>query len=1008
MLNMDKIRVFRLLGSLFFVFSVLVFSLVYLNTIFFSNSDSLACRAQNEILKTEAEFVSFRHNTPQFGYLSERSIGSFIFDGDSLVFWNTNTINPRLLRRRVLPGHDTICNLQSGDYYVSSFYKGTKTYYYTKLLHTTFAIDNEYFAEEQMLFTTIADVLVSFSSLPSRYTLLSSDGKVLSYFDLHIGSSLKQPYKRIVFALSLFFLVFAVLLLLSSFPFIYRNIIRIRQKDRIYFLDISIVTVILISLALTYSHHKISMKKENTYMKATAEKLLEKQDIAFEQSYEIFKEKVEMDSVLREIVFAESNVLADVVLGYSRELLFDDVMKGYSTSLTVCDPLLDSVQFDGLEIGCDDYFLDVMADNEKKRVGDGLYFMDYYTLDPNYLAKIKIKGDSLHWKTLYYEFYKPVAPEGFGFPYFLQDNESEMPYDYSVASYRDSILVYKYGKYVFPNFLSDLNAKDCQFTYTKKEKMYCIFYEQGKALVISTDRKGWDGMSALFCVFFLSLMIPVLVVYMIIKPRKESGWQRNSLGNRFQMLVMFTLTISFLLLGPISVIYMRGLYNQKTGNAQYETTRTLLLEMEKDLDLSSVSAQNNKQAWTEILQRFSSTFFVDLNLYGTDGNLIATTRPEIFENNLQAPLMNAEAFRNLLGNRSLYYSHEEKLGKGVYESVYTPIMDERGNTLAYLNAPYFSSKYELRSEIVSFVMTFLNIIILLLSFSVLLLLRVTRRLTKPLALIQNKMQNVQLDKNNEPIEWKSNDEIGALIEQYNQLIAELEKSANLIARNEREVTWREMARQVAHEIKNPLTPMQLSVQYLVKAYNDGAADIGDRLKRTASTLLEQINDLSEIATAFSSFAKLPENHPEQLDLSVILQDVVNLYNVEENIAIEYTFDMKASYLFEGDKTNLHRAFGNIVKNAVQAIGQKKDGRISIALVDKGQKYIVTVNDNGKGIKEEDKKKIFLPNFTTKSSGTGLGLAMVYNIIQAANGRINFESEEGVGTTFIVELFKNRQ
>lgn len=283
-----------------------------------------------------------------------------------------------------------------------------------------------------------------------------------------------------------------------------------------------------------------------------------------------------------------------------------------------------------------------------------------------------------------------------------------------------------------------------------------------------------------------------------------------------------------------------------------------------------------------------------MNLYGLNGQLIASTRPEIFENYLQATLMNAEAFRNLRGNRSLYYTHEESLGKGKYQSAYIPITDERGNALAYLNTPYFSSELDLRTEIISFVMTYLNIILLLLMVSLLLILSVTRRLTKPLSLIQSKMQSVQLDRNNEPIEWKSNDEIGALIEQYNQLIVELEKSANLIARNERESTWREMARQVAHEIKNPLTPMQLSVQYLVKAYNDGAEDIGDRLKRTANTLLEQINDLSEIASAFSSFAKLPENHPETLDLASLLQGVVNLYNVEENISFTYHYDMKKS------------------------------------------------------------------------------------------------------------------
>lgn len=1008
MLNMNNLRKYRCFGIGFLVASVFVLMVLTFGVRFFSKPNKIERRVQHSFSKMLETFPESTDLPINFDELSKNGIGLMVFSEDSLVYWNSNSVSSRLLRRKTKIGYDTICNLLSGDYFVRSFQKETRSYYFFKLVNSRYKIENEYFRNDFYLNHSLSEVEVVFSEDARPYKILSSDGKVLTYCDFNVVSAFKYPYKNISIALFFCLFLLGLVFLLLSFEKTHQLLDKIKQKDKPYFIEISIASVFLIAIVLTYLYHQKQTSRENAYMQSAAENLIVKRDTLFESSYLSFKDKLENDSVLLEMVFAESNVLSDVVLGYSRELLFDEVMKDYNVSLTVCAPNEEIIiQPDGFTVNCDNYFLDILANNKSQRIGDNLYFIDYYTLDPNYLAKIKVfSADSILQKTLYFEFYKPIAPEGFGFPYFLQESKSSMPYNYSVASYRDSILVYKYGEFVYPNFINDLKIKNQQFSYDKGEKHYALVKDDNDVLVVSTERKNWADITAPFGVFFLILLVPVVILYFILRPRKQDDWQRKSLGNKFQMVVLLTLVISFLVVGPISVIYMRGLYNQKTKDSQFETTRTVLQEMKNDIDFAALETENQRVVWTEILQRYSRTFFTDLNLYGLDGKLIASTRPEIFENFLQATLMNAEAFRNLRGNRSLYYTHEETLGRGKYESAYIPITDERGNALAYLNTPYFSSELDLRLEIISFMLTYLNIILVLLSISLLLILKVTRRLTKPLSLIQNKMKNVQLDKNNEPIDWNSNDEIGALIEQYNQLIVELEKSANLIARNERESTWREMARQVAHEIKNPLTPMQLSVQYLVKAYNDGAEDLGERLKHTANTLLEQINDLSEIASAFSSFAKLPENHPEMLDLASLLQGVVNLYNVEENIVFTYHYDAQKEHLFNGDKTNLNRAFGNIIKNAVQAIGSKPEGKIDVELIDNEQKYIIRIKDNGKGIKEEDKKKIFLPNFTTKSSGTGLGLAMVYNIIQVLNGRINFESEEGRGTTFIIELFKS--
>lgn len=367
--------------------------------------------------------------------------------------------------------------------------------------------------------------------------------------------------------------------------------------------------------------------------------------------------------------------------------------------------------------------------------------------------------------------------------------------------------------------------------------------------------------------------------------------------------------------------------------------------------------------------------------------------------------MNADAYHSMNRNKALFYTHEEHLGKGVYESAYIPLTDVNGNTLAYLNTPYFSSTTDLHNEIKNFVLTYINIILVTLGIALIFILRISKRLTQPLALIQNKLGDIKIDQKNEPIEWERKDEIGALVMQYNQLIVELEKSAAELKRTTTETAWRGVARQVAHEIKNSLTPMRLSVQLLQRNVDNGKAT-PEQIQRTTNTLIEQIDALSDIASSFSRYAKLPENHPQPLDLAELVGNVVNLYDNAENIEFHYDFDKTKDHTYNGDKTNLNSAVSNLVKNAVQAIGSKPKGRIDVCLKDKEKAFIISVRDNGKGIKEEDKDRIFLPNFTTKSGGSGVGLSLTYNIVQAAGGTITFESQEGEGAEFVIELLKN--
>ena len=955
---------------------------------------------QNSILTMDKEMQLQVKNGLSHDELEKNQIGLSIFMNDTLLYWNRNDVAPELMKRIVIVGHDTICSLLSGNYYVKSYEGKNMTYYVYKLVNTTYQIDNPYFENVAPCLPKFIHADIKILDNSNGIPIVNAEGKVLGIYQIVDKPKLKEPF-RYLWPMPILVLVIIGLVLAYG----KQRESQSREVKKSHVIEIGIIVIFLVSLIATYVYYRIGVNNENKQMQQQAQNLMEKRDTAFESNYARFVQQIKSDTTLRDMLFTENNVLADVILGYSKDLLFDETMKSYSTTLTLCAPGEEiTIQPEGFVTVCENYFNEKLANNKNERVGDNLYFMDYYALDYNYLARIDLAKDTLR-KALYFEFYKPIAPEGFGFPQLLKESNSLTPYDYSVANYRGNLLVYKYGRYVYPIFLNSLKVKDHEFSFSSKYKHYAIIDSESDGIVVSTPTQGFSQKTAPFAIFFLSLSLLYLLIVWLVRPKKYRRWRDSSFRWRLQTVVLLTLGISFVAIGPVSVLYMRTLYNQKTTNAHFETTQTLSLEMRNNLDFTTLMQTASKDMWTDILHHYANTFFTDLNLYQLDGQLLATTRPEIYELNLQAPIMNAEAYNSLNHNKDLYFTHEENLGKGQYESAYIPLTDANGTTLAYLNTPYFMSSTDLHNEIRNFILTYLNIIIILLGVALIFILLITRSLTRPLALIQNKLRDIRIGQKNEPIEWKGDDEIGALVGQYNQLIVELEKSAAELKRTAAESAWRGVARQVAHEIKNSLTPMRLSVQLLQRNIDNGKAT-PEQIQRTTNTLIEQIDALSDIASSFSRYAKLPENHPAPLDLAELVQNVVNLYDNAENIEFHYNFDQTKDHTYNGDKTNLNSVVGNLIKNATQAIGSKPGGRIDVGLKDTKTAFIISVKDNGKGIKEEDKNQIFLPNFTTKSGGSGVGLSLSYNIVQAAGGTISFESQEGVGAEFVIELPKN--
>jgi two-component system nitrogen regulation sensor histidine kinase NtrY len=273
------------------------------------------------------------------------------------------------------------------------------------------------------------------------------------------------------------------------------------------------------------------------------------------------------------------------------------------------------------------------------------------------------------------------------------------------------------------------------------------------------------------------------------------------------------------------------------------------------------------------------------------------------------------------------------------------------------------------------------------------------QITSPLTFIQESIRKTKLGQKNQPIQWSRHDEIGSLIREYNKMIAALEESAIKLARSERESAWREMAKQVAHEIKNPLTPLKLGVQLLEKSWKEKDPNFESKFERFNKSFIEQIDSLSTIASEFSNFAKMPDTKLERLSLLPIISKAKDVFIDNEQVEILILNHAKGELSIQGDQGQLLLIFNNLLKNSIEASRDNQKSLIKITITNDKRQVNIEVEDNGKGIDELLRTKIFVPNFTTKSSGTGLGLAFVKQAVENAGGSVSFKSFMNVGTTF---------
>lgn len=391
---------------------------------------------------------------------------------------------------------------------------------------------------------------------------------------------------------------------------------------------------------------------------------------------------------------------------------------------------------------------------------------------------------------------------------------------------------------------------------------------------------------------------------------------------------------------------------------------------------------------------------LEILLYDLKGNLLKSSKPSFFKDTV-SPKMPEYALESLQNSPTKSYIKEFVEDGQKYQSSYTYITDSYFKPLAILNLPYIEDDGFITKELTDYLYRLGVAYFFMLLVAIALAYFLSKYITRSLKEISDKLSKTRFHTRNKKIHIRDTpDEIAILVNSYNGMIDELEKSAAQLAANERETAWREMAKQVAHEIKNPLTPMRLTVQSFQRKFDCNDADIDQKMEEYTQTLLQQIDTLSSIASAFSTYAKMPAQQDETLNVVKITKLALDIFN-EDYI---YFFSDEEEIRARFDRTQLIRVVTNLVKNSIQSIEQKKpvEPRVDVSVKVEGSFVVIEVTDNGIGVPKENRDYIFEPQFTTKTSGMGLGLGMVKNIVETYGGAVTLNSSEEK-TTFTVSF-----
>ncbi len=857
-------------------------------------------------------------------------------------------------------------------------------------------------------------ILVILFSLGLSYYLLSN--KLFHFYTTNF------PVKRNKLVLIFIVAFFAVAPFFFThrfwFPYLIILIFHILQIKNTYTpnSNSSFVTqltlLILFSIFASSILYSSSKNKEKELRKSYAYKLTAKRDKLAEFLFPSIEKQLLNDTLITKYLkqAIKKPEAEGKLLDYVKTKFVNNYWNKYEVRAYICRSGSKlHIQPANVIVGCENYFSSIISNMGFKTISQDLYYIDESYDLYTYIAKIDFPDPDPQYQkmSIYFEFYSKITTSSLGYPELLIDNEFYQRIDlseYSYAIYHQGDLAKSVGDYQYQLTAPKMKStSQNSFFFFDKDNYNHLYLKTSPYTSILISRKSPTLINTLsFFSYIFIIAVFLILLFKLLTNKKSKFLISSTIKQRLQFWTITIILLSSITIGLAMLYYLFDLDKRKNQNILIDKAHSVLVELEQRFSYLDDIHKIPPQDLSQDLSRYSNTFFTDINLFDKNGDMIATSRPQLYEVELISKKMNPLAYYALNENQQIIEIKDEKIGSYVFQSAYVPLRDTKNKTLGYINLPYFTRESEFRADLSTLLVAFINIYVILTVIAVLIALIVSSYITRPLQIIKDKISQINYFKKPEKISWQGDDELADLIKQYNNMVDDLSNSAELLARSERESAWRIMAQQVAHEIKNPLTPMKLNVQYLQRAWQDHKEDWDLRLERFTQTMVTQIDALSTIAGEFSDFAKMPNSNMEIIDLNQCVNESVLLFTDSSNLSINIKSENTHNWV-RADKQQLTRILNNLFRNSIQALNAEIPGVITISIYEDNKFKILEFTDNGIGIKKEVQSKIFTPFFTTKTAGTGLGLAMVKNITESFGGSICFNSSEGTGTTFILSI-----
>jgi signal transduction histidine kinase len=774
------------------------------------------------------------------------------------------------------------------------------------------------------------------------------------------------------------------------------------RKKRVSFLKIKpmLFFITFASLFILIMVSIFGYIKENNRNRVWVTKMSIERDLNMELQLRAIEQYIQNDPI---IIISAGVRDQDNIFRRLTESYLWSILQNYDVTVRICDvSTLTNVDEVSSPVNCFSYFK-----NEIENYGIALspeshiFFMNNSSGKISYIGEFEYQTFS-GYQRMYLVFESKLMNKENSYRNIMKKSQEtdniNMPPYYSYAKYLNNKLVTYGGEYNYPVVAGDFYHKEGYYILHKDKYVHFVNAVSGENIVvISRPRRSVFPyiVSFSYTMIFLSFLIFGFV--WLQRMKFSYKLPRNSFRSKITILVIASLMFALISMGAGSIWYTLN-YIKESNRVQMEgkmeSVQDFLSDYSLMVDVYNDPSFNNTNLLATMTKLARNTQ-IDINIYSPDGRLIRTTLQEIFDNYMEGYRINPVAFNEIVNNHKKQVITKEKLGNLSYYSLYSPLFNRFGKIIAIVNIPFFSTESSLWRDSSSIIATIINIYLLLLIAAVLGGVMLSNSLSRPLNEISKKMELLDVNKKTEHIDYNNKDELGILVAAYNKMVDDLEESTRQLAQSEREQAWREMARQIAHEIKNPLTPMRLSIQHLVRLKKQNVPEWQTKFDEIAVSLIEQIDILSDAASEFSSFSRFYSEELTEVDICSLVKEQITLFNTRDNIDVILQSKAESIRVILR-KGQIIRVLVNLISNAIQAVESLETGKILVTVNEDGEYIVLTIEDNGSGVPEDLTGKLFKPNFTTKSGGTGLGLYICRSIIEQSQGKISYSRSESLG------------